>query len=67
MRPAGDGKQLERRRQRAIALLKEGVLRLKWRDWWEWIGAVSGAGTPHTGCRGRADWRRDQCRAVPRN
>ncbi len=27
--------------------------RLKWHDWSEWIGAVCGAGTPHTGGRGR--------------
>jgi hypothetical protein len=32
MRPVGDAKQLERRRQRAIALLKEGRL-LKSHDW----------------------------------
>ena len=67
MRPVGDGKRLERRRQRAIALLKEGrapveVARLVGvdrRSVRRWHAAYRR--------QGRADWWRDRCRAVPRN
>ena len=65
MRPEGSGRQLERRRLRAIALLEEGhapvevarLLGVDRRSVRRWNAAYRK--------QGASDWRRGRCRAAP--